>query len=421
MENPIDNNSATSSSWYARIRPLHSLQHRSWRILWFAGNLWQLAFWMDLLVLGWLVLELTDSPFQVSMVAACRMFPLVLGLYFGSLGDRFSKRNLLVVVQLLNAFASIALMTLLLAGVAQLWHIYVVALLTGVGFAADFPIRQAFIRDLVPEGSLVNAMSLDTASWAAVSMIGRFLGGGLLALVGAGGAYAFLSGCYVLGLLFLARVPSIKPASDSNKNRESIIGGLAAGLRYSLGSPIVRGVIIVTVLVNALVFSYTSLTPVFAKDVLGVGPGLLGVMSGMEGVGFLVGAMIMASVGSRVGRLGLIFLLGALTISIGTFLFSISTVYIVSVAMLFLVGLGMGGFITTQHVLSISKVHPEMRARVMGVLAMFLVSMPLGFAYVGFLADSMGAPRAVGVNTFAAILILIVLIALQSKLRRFSM
>lgn len=376
---------------------------------------------MDLLVLGWLVMELTDSAFQVSMVGACRIFPLALGLYFGSLGDRFSKRNLLVSIQILNTLATIALMTVLLVDVVQVWHIYVVALLTGVGFAADFPIRQAFIRDLVPEDSLVNAMALDTASWAGVSMIGRFLGGGLLALTGASGAYVFLSGCYVVGLLFLTRIPSIKPASDSAKNRKSMIKELAEGLRYSLGSPIVRGVIIVSVLVNALVFSYNSLAPVFAKEVLEVGPGLLGIMSGMEGAGFLIGAMLMASVGSKARRLGLIFLLGALIITIGTFLFSISTVYILSVAMLFVVGLGMGGFITTQHVLSISKVPPEMRARVMGVLGMFLVSMPLGFAYVGFLASYIGAPRAVGVNTLAAVLILIVLTVLQSKLRRFSM
>lgn len=405
--------------WYVRARPLHSLQHGNWRILWLAGNLWQLAFWMDLLVLGWLVLELTDSPFRVSLVAAFRMLPLVLGLYFGSLGDRFSKRNLLVAVQLVNTSATLVLMVVLLLDMVQVWHIYLVALVTGFAFSADFPIRQAFIRDLVPEGSVVNAMSLDTASWAATSMIGRFLGGGLLVVAGAGGAYAFLAGCYVVGLAFLLRISNRSAPSSTEIRREPVIKALKEGLRYSLGSPVLRGVLIVSVLVNALVFSYTSLTPVFAKDVLGVGPGLLGLMSGMEGAGFLVGAMLMASMGGARG-LGFIFLLGALTCSLSVFLFSMSTVYLLSLALLFFLGMGMGGFVTTQHVISISKVRPEMRARVMGVLALALASMPLGIAYAGFLADHIGAPKAVGVNAFAALVLLLVAIAFQPRLRRFS-
>ena len=398
-------------------RTLHSLQHRNWRLLWLAGNFWHL-YWMDLLVLTWLVLVLTDSPFRVSLVGAFRMLPLVFAPFLGSLGDRFPKRNLLIVAQLVNISATVGLAVVLLLDVVQLWHIYLVASLTGCTYAADFPIRQAFIRDLVPESSIVNAMSLDTASRAAMSMFGRFLGGGLLALAGASGAYVFLSACYILGLVLLLRVPNVAAPITTGIRPESVAKGLMEALRYALGNPVLRALLIVTVLMNALVFSYIQLTPVFARDVLKVGPALLGLMTGMEGAGFLLGAVALASF-RNVRRLGFIFLLGGLTSGIAVLLFSQSTVYSLSAILLFFAGIGLGGYIVAQHVIAVS-VPPEIRARVMGVVALAIIGQPLGTIYVGFLADHLGAPAAVGINSLACSILVFAVMVFQPELRRFS-
>ena len=420
QENHAAQTPVARASWYARTPTLRSLQQRDWRILWLAGHLWHIAFWMDLLVLSWLVLEMTDSPLAVSLVGTFRFLPLgVFGYLFGSLGDRFSKRHLLVLAQVVNASTTIALTIVLLLGKVQLWHIYGATTMMGFAWAADFPIRRAFIRELVPDGSLINAMSLDAASLMGMNMVGRFVGGGQLALVDASGAYVFLSLCYIAGLVLLLRVTSSRGPGATGIRPRSVLRGLKDGLQYAVGNPALRGVLIVTVVFNLLLSPYIQLTPVFARDVLGVGPALLGLMSGMDGFGALLGALVVASAGG-VRPLGLIFLLGTLTAGLAVFLFSLSTVFVLSLAMLFLAGLGLSGFGTMQTTITASVVRPEMRARAMGVLTLAIGVMPLGMTYMGFLADRLGAPKAVALNSLACVGLVLALVVLQPGLRKLS-
>ena len=389
-----------------------------------AGHLWHLAFWMDLLVLGWLVLELTGSPFLVSLVGTFRLLPLGLtGFIFGSLGDRFPKRRILIAAQVVNTIATMGLTVLLLLGTTQLWHLYLTALITGAAWAADFPVRRALIRDLVPEEAVVNAVALDAASLTGMSMVGRFLGGGLIALSGAGGSYLFLCLCYVVGLVMLLRVsasPPDAPDVSGQPHRNSLIQGIKEGLVYSWRTPIVRSVLLVTVLFNLLVAPYLQLTPIFAKEVLGVGPALLGLMSGMDGMGALLGSMVLATMGSNLRRLGVVFLAGTLVVSISIVLFSASTVFLLSVATLFFAGIGLSGFATMQIAIVVSVARPDMRGRAIGAVTLAIAAMPLGMVYMGLLADRYGAPAAVGANAAACLVLLLIMVAFQPGLRRFK-
>lgn len=413
--------STTPVPWYARPRTLHSLRHRDWSILWMMGHLWHLNLWMEALVLGWLVLELTDSPFQVALVAALRIIPMgVLGLFFGSLGDRFPKRNVLIAAQAVSIIATVGLTVVLFMDAVQMWYIYVATILGGCAFAAYLPVRRAFTRELVPEGAVVNAMSLDAASLMGMSMIGRFLGGGLLELIGADGAFAAVALSYIMGLLLLFRISSRHVAGDVSAQRESVVKGLREGMAYALSSHVLRSVLIFTFIANALVYSSLQLTPVFARDVLEVGPGLLGLMSGMEGVGSLLGALALASIWN-LKRLGPVFLLGTLVLSVSTFFFGYSTIFTLSVVLLFISGIGSAGFIAMQAAIPAAAARAEMRARAMGAVT---VSMgwgtPLGLVYVGFLAEELGPQLAVEINALAAILILLGVFTFMPALRRFS-
>jgi MFS family permease len=375
---------------------------------------------MDLLVLGWLVLELTGSPFLVSLIGTFRLLPLgFTGFLFGSLGDRFPKHRILVAAQVVNTTATIGLATILLLGTTQLWHLYLTALVTGTAWAADFPVRRAFIRDMVPERSVINAVALDAASLTGMSMVGRFIGGGLLALSGAEGSYLFLSLCYVVGLVMLLRV-SVKPSDVTDQpHHESLLKGIKEGLVYSWRTPIVRGVLLVTVFSNLLIAPYLQLTPVFAKDVLGVGPVLLGLMSGMDGMGSLLGSMVLATMGLKLRRLGAVFLAGTAVVSLGVLLFSASTIYLLSLAALFFAGVGLSGFVTMQIAIIVSTARPDMRGRAMGAITLAIAAMPLGMAYMGLLADRYGAPLAVGGNAVACLALLFAVVVFQPGLRRF--
>ncbi len=421
LQNPTGQHLSTYTPWYARVPTLHSLAQRDWRILWLAGHLWHLAFWMDLLVLGWLVLELTGSPFLVSLIGTFRLLPLGLtGFIFGSLGDRFPKHRILVVAQVVNTTATIGLAAMLLLGTTQLWHLYLTALITGTAWATDFPVRRALIRDLVPEESVVNAVALDAASLTGMSMVGRFVGGGLLAVTGAQGSYLFLCLCYLVGLVMLLRVSVTPSDATVQPHRDSLLKEIREGLVYAWSTPIVRGVLLVTVFFNLLVAPYLQLTPVFAREVLGVGPALMGLMSGMDGMGALLGSMALASMGANIRRLGAVFLAGTLIVSLGIVLFSASTIYLLSLATLFFAGIGLSGFATMQIAIIVSTVRPDMRGRAMGVITLAIAAMPLGMTYMGLLADRYGAPAAVGGNAAACLVLLLVIVAFLPGLRRFK-
>ena len=182
----------------ARIPTFRSLVHRHWGVLWLAGHLWHMAFWMDLIVLGWLVLELTDSPLLVALVGTFRLIPLgLLGPIAGSLGDRLPKKQMLIGAQCINLSVTIGFTIVLVLGEERVWMVYVIALLTGSAWAIDFPVRRAFIRDLLPGRVIVNAMAIDAASLTGHPvMFGRWTAGVVLALSGPPAAYAFMTALY---------------------------------------------------------------------------------------------------------------------------------------------------------------------------------------------------------------------------------
>ncbi|SVC94989.1 uncharacterized protein METZ01_LOCUS347843, partial [marine metagenome] len=194
----------------AKLPTFRSLEHKDWAALWLAGHFWHLAFWMDLIVLGWLVLELTNSAFLVALVGTFRLIPMgFFGVLAGSIGDRVTKKKLLMVAQIVNLVVTAGFAIILLLDLEEVWVIYVTALLTGSAWAIDFPIRRAFIRDLLPVEAIVNAMAIDAASLTGMAMAGRWIGGGFLEWTGPEMAYIFLVVCYIAGFVLLLRMPNL--------------------------------------------------------------------------------------------------------------------------------------------------------------------------------------------------------------------
>ena len=406
----------------ARIPTFRSLAHRHWGVLWLAGHLWHMAFWMDLIVLGWLVLELTDSPLLVALVGTFRLIPLgVLGPIAGSLGDRMSKKRLLLLAQSVNLTATVGFTALLFLGEERVWLVYTAAMLTGTAWAIDFPVRRAFIRDLLPDDSIVNAMAIDAASLTGMQMVGRAVGGGILALADPTAAYAFLSVSYVVGFLALLRVPDASagraPARTGGSPLIAVAKDLAAGLAYVLRNPVLRNVFLVTVAINLFIAPYLQITPVFARDVFGVGPALLGILSGMDGFGALIGTMVVASmVGLK--RLGRLFIGGCLLLGFAVSVFSQVPTVEIAIPVMIVVGFGVSGFVTMQTTLSVLHASPEMRGRAMGAVALGIGGMPIGMALLGALAEAYGAPMALGMTASLGFLIILAIGVFQPALRR---
>lgn len=407
----------------ARIPTFRSLVHRHWSVLWLAGHLWHMAFWMDLIVLGWLVLELTDSPLLVALVGTFRLIPLgVLGPVAGSLGDRLSKKRLLLLAQAINLTATVGFTVVLLLGREQVWLVYAAALLTGSAWAIDFPVRRAFIRDLLPGRLVVNAMAIDAASLTGMQMVGRWTSGVILALADPTAAYAFLSLSYLVGFLALTRVPEPArgreaPAATQGGAVASVVAELGAGLAYVWRNPVLRNILLVTLAINLFVAPYLQMTPVFAREVYGVGPGLLGLISGMDGFGALIGTILIASA-TGLRRLGRVFIGGALLLAAMVTVFSQVPVFWAAMPVLVTIGFGVAGFATMQTTLSVVQASPEMRGRAMGAVALGIGMMPLGMALLGALAEELGAPMALGITASTGFLLILAVAVFQPALRR---
>src|SRR4051812_17187600 len=142
----------------SRMQQFAALRHRGFRLLWFATLLSATARWADMVVIGWLTLELTDSPLMVGVVAGAKMAGYVAAPFMGVLADRMDRRRLLVIAAVINVTVSAGMMLLFALGVLALWHVIALALVSSLTWAIDNPTRQAFIPDLVPGQYLTNAI-----------------------------------------------------------------------------------------------------------------------------------------------------------------------------------------------------------------------------------------------------------------------
>ena len=252
-------------------------------------------------LLSWLVLDLTGSPWRVALVGACGFTPtLLLGAIGGLLADRVDRKRLLMATQSLNLGVTVAMTVVLFTDQVEFWHAYVVIFANGTGQALDFPSRRSIIHDLMGRAGVTNAFAVDSIGMHSSRMVGPALAGFLITAVDVSGAYIVVSTFHLITVTLtrFLRLPERRPQSDSIRS-QSYSRNLAEGFRYVAGQRTILAAVIVTVLMNLLLFPYQQMVPVIAKNVLTVGPGLMGLLTASEGFGALIGAVAIASRRSR--------------------------------------------------------------------------------------------------------------------------
>src|SRR5262245_9608324 len=180
-----------------------ALRHRGFRLLWTATLLSSTARWADLVVVGWLTLELTDSALMVGIVAAAKMLGYLAAPFMGVATDRMDRRLLLLAAAGANLAAAAVMMVLFFGGWLALWHVIALALVSGLTWALANPTRNAFVPDLVEREDLTNAIALNSVALEITVVVGPALGGLLIPVLGMGGAYALISGILLLDVLVI--------------------------------------------------------------------------------------------------------------------------------------------------------------------------------------------------------------------------
>ena len=368
--------------------------------------------WMEQLVLGWLVLSMTDSAWLVALIGFFRSVPMLLiGLFSATITDRFRRRTLIVVLQSLNALGMGVLALLYGLAVLEYWHIALVALANGTWWALDWPARRTLVPDLVGRERVVDAMVLENVLQSLTRISGPLGAGVFLAFVGLFGALVLLTGLGVVSVLILLGLKTESRAPSVPRGFLESWRSLTAGLRYVCHQPRVLGVLLTTFAMNIWAFPFLTLLPVFARDVLHQGPMGLGLLGTANGVGSFLGLLVVNTARRFWGKEWL-FSGGSALACLGLVAFAFSTSFYLSLAMLVVAGLGHAGFSIMQSSIVLVEVSDEMRGRAMGALLLAIGGGPLGRLQSGAMAAAWGAPLAVGTLAVGACLATLLIAAL---------
>ena len=368
-------------------RTFQAFENRGYVRLWLANFLLYTSRWMQMTLLAWLILDLTDSPFLVALVGFFSSAPMfLLGLLGGVLADRVHRQRLLSLTQGTNVASSCMLTLLLSTGVVQVWHAYMAILITGACWALDTPSRRAVIYDLLGLEGVTNAVALDSVGMNASRMCGPALAGVLITLTGVTGGYVVITlFCSIAWmLLWSLRIPQ---GPRPERRQQSGWRNLLEGFRFVRENQTIKATLYITVVMNVLLFPYVQMVPIIARDILHVDAALMGVLQAAEGLGALVGAVLIASA-VRLNYHGRVFLGGSLLALVGLLVFSMSRWYILSLPVLLLLGLGTAGFGAMQSTIILLAAREEMRGRALGVLSLAIGTGPFGSLLMGATASA---------------------------------
>ena len=370
--------------------------------------------------LSWFVLEQTDSAFSVGLVGFFGMVPfLVLGIFGGYLADVLDRKLLIAVTQFLNLISAVVMCILLTFGTVEYWYAYVAIVIPGIGWSLDMPSRRSLIMDIMGPQGLTNGVALDSVGMHTSKMIGPALAGALIAFTGVEGSYILLSIVMSVGCFLFLRVNQpnrpnqlqksvgTTPAiNNSHKRRlaNEVFSNLSEGFKYAFSNQTIVAVIVITVFMNLLLFPYMQMVTVVSKNILHVGPLLMGILMASDGLGALVGSTLIASRNKMLYH-GRFFLYGSILSLIALTVFSMSTWYLLSLPLLLILGIGTSGFGTMQSAIVLLVSRPEIRGRALGVVTLAIGAGPIGSLVVGAVSEWIGPADALLFNSILGLIL----------------
>ena len=378
-----------------RLRALEALGYREFRLLWYGQVFTSMATWMDSIARGWLIYELTNSSFQLGLVRGVQAIPtLLLSPIAGSAADLYSRKTQILIAQVVDGllYAWVALM--ILTGDIQPWHVYVTSLGLATVQAFQLPSRSAMVSDSVPPACLTNAMGLNAVVFNSARSAGPALAGILIAFYGTAGSYSVQASFFLLATVWTIMLRPKQQISSARRAHaeagESFGQNILEGWKFSWRNYEVRVGLLVVSVAMFLLIPFTTLLPVFARDILQVGAHGQGILLTCMGVGALFSSVLVAFLGDRMPR-GVVMIGGVALYGVLLAVFSFSSSFLLSMAVMFMIGLC---HVTSHALIQIiiqSYSPSEFRGRTMAIFHMTQVILVMGAMFIGGLASWIGA------------------------------
>jgi MFS family permease len=360
-------------------------------------------FWWSLLIsaigdqvanvtIAWQVYTITNSPLQLGLTGLFRALPIfIFSLTGGVLADRTSRRKLLIFSQGIGMILALLLGLLTTTGLVKVWHIYAAAFIAGAVSTFDQPARSALVPSLVPKEHLATAFALSVTLRQSATLFGPFLGGMIIASLGISSAHYInaLSFLSVIVCLALIKVQEIWTVST----KESPLQSLREGIKFLWHESGIMALLVLDTCVN-LVGAYKSMMPVFARDLLAVGPQGLGMLLGSPALGALVGSGVVIITGNPEKK-GRLIIATTLAYCVCLVAFALSRSFAISLIVVFLLGALDAVGETFRMTVSQLMTPDQLRGRVQGLVYLFVIGSPsLGQAQLGAVASFLSVPGA---------------------------
>ena len=358
--------------------------------------------WLEIVVVGIYVFEISRSAFLASVIAMLRILPFApVGPILAMAADRFGvRRAYLILVRVMLALAVLQAVLAAL-GWIEVWHLAIGALAAGVYWAAELPLRRSMLGSVVPAAQIVPAMAIDTTSNNITKMLGPLVGGIVLEWVGLTGAFLF---SVVMHGVTLRLMMQLEEGKRPTARRIGFLRNLREGVVLARSNRMALLAIGMSLVFNLFGFPGISMIPVVGDQQLQLSAAMIGFLTAAEGIGATLGSLLIVRFGHRIRYHGGFFAIGGLGFMLMMAMFSLApTVGLAWVALL-LSGLGVACFASMQATLVMIGAPESARGRLMGLLTISIGSGPLGFLLLGWTADRVGAATAIQLMVLEGVL-----------------
>ncbi|MBI5808595.1 MAG: MFS transporter [Ignavibacteriales bacterium] len=403
-------------SWQATFA---GLKHSNYR-LWFIGQIVSLfGSWMQMTAQSFFIFELTHSPAFLGYVGFANGIPSwLLMLYGGAIADRFPRRNILIITQVIMMILAFILAFLTFTKLVEPWQIILLTFLLGIANAFDAPARQAFVNELVPREDLLNAIALNSMMFHSAAAIGPAIAGIVYAIVGP--AWCFM----INGISFIAVIYNlsqmhfekefIKPIAKSLKKE------IFDGIKYLKTQKQILSVMLIVAFSTFFGLSVATLFPDWAVKILHGNSTTNGFLQAARGVGAFSCSLIIASYSKIIPR-GKVLIGGLIALPIFMFLFSFNQSLILSILILIGIGAAIIAINNLANGLIQTLVTEEFRGRIMGIYSFsFFGFMPIGTLWIGMLAEHFGSPIAILVDAIILFIFAIIVSVVFPKILKIN-
>lgn len=391
-----------------------SLGHRNFRLLWFGTLVSNSGDWMDQVAFNWLVYTMSNSAIYLALANAARFVPILLfTLVGGVIADRVERRKLLLITQSAAMAMAFILAVLVSFDLARIWMVLLIAAGRGTMNSFNQPARQSLIPDLVPPQDLRNAVALNSATLNMTRVIGPTIGGLLIASVGTAGAF-YVNGASFIAVLIALAMMRFPPRT--RRPQRDMLSELVGGFTYLRSHRQLRALVVLALVPILLGQPYVTMLPVFARDVLHVGGGGLGLLQSTSAIGAVAGSLTIASLSDR-APLGKIMLVGLAGFGAALTLFAVSSTLWLSLAALIAIGVTRQAYQAANNVLVQTHVDPDYRGRVLSTLTLDRGLVPLGTMTAGIGTALIGVQWTIGLMAATLVLMAVLTLWLARSVR----